>query len=71
MYNDIATYAGWPKNVKHPGLGVDGIFFDETPNLYTEEVKTYLDAITKHVKKSTGILGDRLVGDNEHRFLWR
>ncbi|KAF2182336.1 hypothetical protein K469DRAFT_586460 [Zopfia rhizophila CBS 207.26] len=58
---DIAAYAG---RSSEPGLGVEGVFFDETPNLYSEEVKTYLDQITQDVKDSTGILGDRTVIHN-------
>jgi Spherulation-specific family 4 len=55
---DIAKYAGWSQ---HAGLGVQGIFFDETPNLYSPHVAGYLDAVNQTVKKSTGIGGRRLV----------
>lgn len=58
---DIAKYAEWSKDGKYQGLGVAGIFFDETPNLFSDEAKTYLDVITQRVKDSEGILGDRIV----------
>lgn len=42
-------------------LGVQGIFFDETPNLFDEYVAGYLDTAGRIVKSTDGILGDRLV----------
>ncbi|KAF2709035.1 hypothetical protein K504DRAFT_433822 [Pleomassaria siparia CBS 279.74] len=61
VFDDVEMYASWSKT---PGLGVGGIFFDETPNLFSEEVKMYLDAITMRVKESQGIRGQRLVVHN-------
>ncbi|KAF2268664.1 hypothetical protein CC78DRAFT_529675 [Lojkania enalia] len=61
VLRDIATYADWSKDFSINGLGVNGIFFDETPNVYSEEVKTYLDSITEAVKSDTGIRGERIV----------
>lgn len=62
VFADIETYSGWPKDTPHASLGVHGIFFDETPNLFSEEVKTYLDDITKRVKESPGISDGKIVG---------
>jgi hypothetical protein len=61
VLKDVKSYGAWSEDEKWPGLGVEGIFFDETPNVYSEESKTYLDAITKAVKDNTGILGHKLV----------
>ncbi|KAF1955909.1 hypothetical protein CC80DRAFT_526036 [Byssothecium circinans] len=64
VFADIAKYAVWSEDERCPGLGVNGIFFDETPNLYSEDVKMYLDAISASVKSSEGISGDRMVIHN-------
>ncbi|ORY16990.1 Spherulation-specific family 4 [Clohesyomyces aquaticus] len=64
VYQDIATYAGWSKNEASPGLWVDGIFFDETTNVYSAKAKAYLDGITEYVKQSEGIRGDKTVIHN-------
>ncbi|KAF2788862.1 hypothetical protein K505DRAFT_285346 [Melanomma pulvis-pyrius CBS 109.77] len=64
VLGDVATYAGWSKSFETSGLGVQGIFFDETPNLFSEQVKIYLDTITKLVKDSHGLLGNRTVVHN-------
>jgi hypothetical protein len=58
VYEEIATYAGWGGSEQ--GLGVQGIFFDETPNLYQPDVKAYLDAVSGRVKGVPG-LGKRMV----------
>ena len=59
--SDIETYAKWSSDKRFPGLGVSGIFFDETPNLYKQDVKRFLDAVSAKTKETEGILGDRLV----------
>lgn len=61
VFRDIDRYADWSRDKRFPGLGVNGIFFDETPNLYDEDVKLYLDGVTGKGKSTEGILGDRLV----------
>ncbi|KAH6680585.1 cell surface protein [Halenospora varia] len=60
VYRDISTYAGWSKDDRFLGRAVDGIFVDETPNLYTEEVAVYLNNINQRIKAAIGIMGDRL-----------
>lgn len=62
VFEDIETYANWSKDSTSAGLSVEGIFFDETQNVYSEEVKAFLDAITQRVRNTSGILGDKLVG---------
>ena len=61
VFADVAKYAAWSKDTRYPGLGVCGIFFDETPNLFSKESKSYLDAVSAKVKGSEGILGGRIV----------
>lgn len=56
---DIGTYAGWAGDDARSGLAVQGIFFDETPNLYSASVATYLNTIDQVVKETLGI--ERLV----------
>jgi hypothetical protein len=65
---DIATYAGWSENYTKSGLAVHGIFVDETPNLFSANSGTYLDAVTKCAKDAVGILGDRIVSDRANIF---
>jgi hypothetical protein len=57
---DIETYAG--RGRKDDGARVDGIFVDETVNIYSKEAKLYLDAIDRKVEESIGVAGNRLVG---------
>lgn len=65
VYEEIAMYAGWGKAGQ--GMGVQGVFFDETPNLYQPDVKAYLDDISGRVKGTLG-LGERLVSARSHHF---
>ncbi|KAF2198388.1 hypothetical protein GQ43DRAFT_164042 [Delitschia confertaspora ATCC 74209] len=58
---DVKRYAGWSTI---PGLGVRGVFFDETPNLFSSEVAEYLEEVNRCVKGSEGMLGERLVIHN-------
>lgn len=61
VYEDIQAYAERSRQILHPGLQVQGIFVDETVNLYSEKWKEYLDAIDRIVKSSDGIAGNRIV----------
>lgn len=44
-----------------PEMAMHGIFFDEVPNLYSDDVAEYLIMINREVKSSRGLLGRRLV----------
>ncbi|KAH8672539.1 Spherulation-specific family 4 [Tricladium varicosporioides] len=57
---DISTYAGWSKDSSISGCSVDGIFVDEAPNIYSEDVAMYLNYVTQRVKATNGIMGTRL-----------
>jgi hypothetical protein len=61
VYSDIDVYSQWNKTA---GLGVHGIFFDETPTSGGPEVASYLKNISSAVKNATGILGPRFVIQN-------
>ncbi|CAG8959326.1 hypothetical protein HYFRA_00013096 [Hymenoscyphus fraxineus] len=75
VHEDINKYAGWsktairsssptPSDSAQMSVAVHGIFVDETPNSYTEERAMYLENVTSLVKKTPGILGDRVVIHN-------
>lgn len=59
------TNANANANATAPGrmrpLQVHGIFFDETPNLYSAAKLGYLDEINRYVRNATGIGGEKLV----------
>jgi hypothetical protein len=61
VYADIEAYAGWATGNQNTGIGVEGIFLDETPNHYSKERAEYLQAVGQHIKATGGILGDQLV----------
>ena len=58
---DISTYAAWAAKADNPLMGVDGIFFDETPSEHDDAKREYLTTIAQAVKKDTGF-GDKTVG---------
>ena len=64
VIDDIETYAARSTGDASVGLGVQGIFVDETVNLYTKEKKHYLDNIDARVRGMDGIGGNRMVRSN-------
>jgi hypothetical protein len=58
---EIATYAAWATKANDPALGLDGIFFDETPNEYDATKYEYLSIISQAVKNDARF-GDKVVG---------
>lgn len=56
MLGDIGTYAKW--NEKGLGLGLKGIFLDETPNEWTDEAGKFYGEVAGRIR-STGGLGGR------------
>ncbi|KAK7187561.1 hypothetical protein PSPO01_06295 [Paraphaeosphaeria sporulosa] len=64
VYEDIRQYASWAKDKNSRSLGMNGIFFDETPNIFTENARNYLTAITQNVKNMGTLLGDGIVIHN-------
>ncbi|KAL4937831.1 hypothetical protein BDV06DRAFT_215585 [Aspergillus oleicola] len=71
---EIERYAGWSGRNTHKtglagetetsGLGMRGIFVDETPNHFSEERGEYLGALKRVVKGNDGILGEKFVVHN-------
>jgi hypothetical protein len=61
VVSDIASYANWVADPQLLGLWVNGIFFDETPNVFSEAAQGYLETITSAVKAQSGIMGAKLV----------
>jgi hypothetical protein len=58
VLEDIETYA--ERGQQDGILKLDGIFVDETVNLYTKEARGYLDAIDRKVEENIGVDGRRL-----------
>jgi hypothetical protein len=61
VFEDIQTYAIRPEDDSISALEMQGIFVDETPNLYSPRTKQYLDDIDKSVKAIKGFGVPRLV----------
>lgn len=61
VFADIEQYASWGVDERFPYLCLSGIFFDETPNLFTNQVEDYLRNISRKVKEANLTLGDKLV----------
>lgn len=58
---EIQTYAEWTKHSNNTKLKVDGIFFDETPTVYSDAKYEYLKRAAQTVKNSTAFR-DHFVG---------
>lgn len=56
---EVSTYAGWASNSTK--LAMHGIFFDETPHVYSAAAAEYMRTINQAVKDATGLQGDRTV----------
>jgi hypothetical protein len=61
VLRDIKTYSDRPKKECRNGLEIQGIFVDETVNLYSAKAAEYLRKIDDEIKASDGIGGDRKV----------
>ncbi|KAE8355716.1 Spherulation-specific family 4 [Aspergillus coremiiformis] len=64
VLEEIQTYATWANDYERTGLGVGGIFFDETPNHYSAEAAEYLAVLQSFIKDTPAFLGNRLVIHN-------
>jgi hypothetical protein len=60
---EIDRFAGW--HTAHgsdvPGLAIQGIYLDETPNHFSAGRKLYLEALFNYIRGTDGLLGRRLV----------
>jgi hypothetical protein len=61
VLQDIGTYSAWSKNIISPGLGVHGIFLDETPSQYDSASAEFFETIESAVKSAEGLGSDPLV----------
>ena len=59
VMDEVSTYASWANN--SVSFELDGIFFDETPNNYTEAGVTYMANIDNFVKTLDGFRGANYV----------
>jgi len=53
VLRDITTYSAWSKNATS-GLGVQGIFFDETPSQYEPSIAEFLETAHAAVRSAAG-----------------
>ncbi|PIG69296.1 cell surface spherulin 4-like protein [Aspergillus arachidicola] len=53
---EVQTYATWADDYVRTGLGVGGIFLDETPNLSSPEAVEYLSILQDRIKSTPGLL---------------
>ncbi|KAI1002288.1 hypothetical protein K3495_g5912 [Podosphaera aphanis] len=56
---DIDTYAGWC--VISAGLGISGIFLDETPTIYCESSMQFLSCLASTIRSESNFGNDPLV----------
>lgn len=61
MFEDIKTYANRRGDDAFATLEMQGIFVDETVNLYSPQTKQYLDNIDQSVKANEGFGAPRIV----------
>lgn len=62
VLTEIRTYANWPQILNDSRVGVDGIFFDETPGTYDWRWEDYLKVAAAEVRAQPG-LGEGVVGE--------
>ncbi|KAK2612537.1 hypothetical protein QQS21_001475 [Conoideocrella luteorostrata] len=62
--SEIDRYAGWDRHHSIPGLYVEGIYVDETPNHVSDDRSDYLDRLRHFIKCNEGLLGERMVVHN-------
>ena len=57
VLNEVSTYASWADVGTKTSFQIHGIFFDETPNNYTDSGVAYLQRIDQFVKGDDGFAG--------------
>jgi Spherulation-specific family 4 len=60
VLNDISTYASWSGDATSD-FTLHGIFFDETPSLYSDESSVFMNQSDNFVKNQTGFGGVNFV----------
>jgi Spherulation-specific family 4 len=61
VLRDISTYSAWSENSTFPGLGMHGIFFDETSSQYEPANAQFFETIASAVRSETGLGSNPLV----------
>lgn len=61
ILNDITLYSGWSENATVKGLGMRGIFLDETPSGYDAASAEFFETIAASIRSGTGLGEDPLV----------
>ncbi|GKZ32938.1 hypothetical protein AbraIFM66950_002637 [Aspergillus brasiliensis] len=61
---DIKTYAGWPSASGNSTFAVHGIFLDEAPNTYSEELVSYYQQLASLIRESSGLGPENFVVTN-------
>ncbi|KAH8647893.1 cell surface protein [Xylariales sp. PMI_506] len=65
---DVELYAGWGRDHHQsgsiPGMYVEGIYVDETPNHYAEEREHYLKHLHEYIREADGLLSPRMIIHN-------
>jgi len=61
---DIKTYSAWSQNATAKGLGMQGIFLDETPAQWTADSAEFLETIASAIRSETGFGSDPLIIHN-------
>ncbi|KAH8674809.1 cell surface spherulin 4 family protein [Tricladium varicosporioides] len=61
---DIAVYSSWSENTIVSGLGLGGIFLDETPSQYSHASAEFLEALAVATRSETGLGIDPLIIHN-------
>lgn len=55
VLRDISTYSAWSENATFPGLGMHGIFLDETSSQYEPASAQFFETIASAVRSEAGL----------------
>jgi hypothetical protein len=73
VLQDIGTYSAWSENITSPGLGMHGIFLDETPSQYDAASAEFFETIESAVRSAVGLGNNPLVRyfPSRQQLLWK
>jgi hypothetical protein len=60
---DVSIYSKWSENTTATGIGMHGIFLDETPTEYNDASAQYYEAIASAIRSGSGLGAKPLVCD--------
>ena len=64
VQQDVNTYSRWSENATAKGMGMRGIFLDETPTEYISTSAQYYEKITSAIRSNDGFGMDPFVGSS-------